>query len=275
MPAMNMLVRIYGDSLGLPRPSESVSCGETYGEQFKSQLERAGNRVALYNRSVGGASLRDLRRAWERDKPYFAASCEVLVIQCGVVDCAPRPVDRTTRGIVSRLPPVARQPIVDFLHRKRAAILSYGFLFRITEPAAFESLYGRWLAEAAALATVVFALNIAPTRPQTESHSPGFARSIEMYNEIISRSVQRVSRNVFAVDVYSAIKSEPGGTDRYISADGHHISPAGHRLYADLLFSHAQRVLSGSDQTNECAEKAIRPLTGGLKSENRGMESVL
>ena len=112
-----------------------------------------------------------------------------------------------------------------------------------TKPSPFEKEYGHWLTAAAAQSSHVLVLNIAPTTAETEAHSPGLAKSIAMYNRIILKTTGRIGGNVTLVDVHTAIQNASRGIDAFISADGHHITEAGHEFCAELLFQEARRVL--------------------------------
>jgi hypothetical protein len=252
---MNILVRIYGDSLSLPVPRDNVFYTGTYGELFRRRLAREGHCVSLYNRASYGAPLKDVLAAWENDRACFDVSGGILVAHCGITDCAPRPINRAMRACVRRLPEKPRQRVIDFLHRNRAAILNRGFMWRHTDPVPFGLRYRSWLTAAAATAHV-FAFNIAPTWPETDVHSPGLAASIAMYNEIISNSVRLIDKNIVLVDAHRAITSAEEGVKKYISADGHHLTPAGHELYADLLFQKVENLLSSGEQLTGHAGEA-------------------
>ena len=80
-------------------------------------------------------------------------------------------------------------------------------------------------------------VNIAPTTPEIEAHSPGLMQGISEFNELLARAVSDArSPNIVVVDVYNAIATSPDGVATCINArDGHHITPRGHELYARLI----------------------------------------
>jgi hypothetical protein len=101
-----VLIRMYGDSLSMPRIRAGIPYTHSYGELFRSRLEEflPGIRVDLYNRSVGGASIARLKETFEIDDTYFGPGEDILIIQAGIVDCAPRSISGRARRLVGRCP---------------------------------------------------------------------------------------------------------------------------------------------------------------------------
>lgn len=234
-----LLLRVYGDSLSLPRPADGVLHGDIYPELLRDALESAhpGLRVSVWNRSRGGASIADLHESYRQDSAYFdPTEPSILVIQCGIVDCAPRPVPPSVRERIGRLPTPLRWLVAKFLHFARPFLLRAGIRWRATESDDFETRLLAWIEGARAGAARVYVVNIAPTVPAIDAHSPGLADSIHAYNEAIQRAASASGATL--IDVFGAIQAQPGGTGGYINPrDGHHISRQGHGLYADLLLA--------------------------------------
>jgi lysophospholipase L1-like esterase len=233
---------VYGDSLSLPRTRDGVGCFDTYPELLRASLESAqpGSRVAVLNRSRGGTAIADLYSAYVQDTAYFGAPTGVmLVIQCGIVDCAPRPISPKLKARIARLPTAARWAVAKFLHHARPYLLKCGVSWRTTEEDAFARILTEWLARAGKLAEHIYVINIAPTPDALDSHSPGLKASIARYNQIIAEVVAAArSGQVELVDAHRAIAAHERGLDEYLRPDGHHISRSGHRLYAGLIAAH-------------------------------------
>lgn len=234
-----LLLRVYGDSLSLPRPADGVlHCG-TYPELIRDALEAnyCGLRVTVWNRSRGGALIGELHESYRQDSAYFdAVEPSILVIQCGIVDCAPRPVPRRVREKIGRMPTPLRWLIAKFLHVARPFLLRAGIRWRATESDDFGHRLQAWIEDACSGKARVYVINIAPTVADIDAHSPGLADSISAYNEVIRRAASAGGATL--IDVFGAIRSQPGGSGDYINRqDGHHITRQGHRLYADLLLA--------------------------------------
>lgn len=228
-------VRLYGDSLALPRPGV-VQSRERYIARLCSWWTRQEGveNIELIDRSRGSMTVADLWQWYEHDNGYFGEGGDVLLIQCGVVDCAPRPLPRWLRSRLGRLPSALRRRVISFLHRHRPAILRRTGGWRQISPDEFRSFSSRWLASAVQKFGRVYVFNIAPTNRQIENHSPGFTRSIRLYNEILAEVIGSLKAdNLFLVDVYAVIsQTNPEEIDRYILAeDGHHLTALSHELY--------------------------------------------
>ena len=235
-----ILICVYGDSLSMPRYSEGLPFFQTYPELVRDVYGRAHPDaiVHLYNRSRGGTAIVTLFEDYLTDTSYFGPGVgDLLIIQCGICDCAPRPIPDWLRRGIGRLPEPLRSPIVRFLHKNRSKILGAGFVWRLTEPTVFAATYHRWLSQAVQDFKRVCAINIAPTTAAMNEHSAGLAHSIEHYNHLIAEAVRSVNAsNVSLIDAHRAITSAPCGIAKYInSADGHHITADGHALYGRLI----------------------------------------
>ena len=234
------VILVYGDSLSLPRSRADVHCLETYPELLRSMLESSqpGLRVGVLNRSLGGATIDALYGHFVKDSAYLGPEAKhILVIQCGIVDCAPRPISPRVKTGISRLPTPLRWAAARLLHYARPLLLKSGVSWRNTEGTEFGRVLERWIARAAKSAERVYVINIAPPTPAMDRHSPGVARSVEEYNATIAKVVAAShTASVRLIDAHGAISTRPDGLTQCINqADGHHITSAGHRLYADLI----------------------------------------
>jgi lysophospholipase L1-like esterase len=234
-------IHVYGDSLSLPRTSDGVRYYDTYPELLRDAIERAtpSVRVALYNRSQGGGSISTLKAAYTSDSAYFgqADARRILVIQCGVVDCAPRPVPPRVRAQIGRLPTPLRWAVSKVLHHLRPYLLRSGIKWQLTPAEEFHATLKEWLAGAAPRFDRVYVVNIAPTIDAIETHSPGLRAAIEAFNTVIADAARvRADPRVVLVDAHAAVLASADGVDRLINpVDGHHITRVGHALYAKLI----------------------------------------
>ncbi len=241
-----VLVRVYGDSLSMPREFESIPFYCTYPEIFRQSLEPVypGKRICLYNRSSGGGMIKTLWADYQVDSTYFRPDKgDILIIQCGIVDCAPRPVPSFLGKFIATMPEIIQDIVKKFLHNYRPHILQSGFSWRHIMPREFKSTLIQWLTTAKKDFSRVYVYNIAPTNASIEAHSPGLSSSIELYNKLIFSSIKSVAaENVYLMDVHKAISSSVSGVSKYINdRDGHHITIEGHKLFAQMIASHESR----------------------------------
>jgi hypothetical protein len=235
-----ILIRVYGDSLGMPREFDAIPFYCTYTEILKQKLEliRSGKQICLYNRSNGGWSIKSLWAHYQSDSTYFRpGKGDVLIIQCGIVDCAPRPVPSFLRRIISLLPKRINYAVAELLHNYRPNILRSGFSWRHCMPQEFKSILIKWLTTAKEDFDRVYVVNIAPTNEAIEAHSPGLTSSIKLFNKLIFKSIKSVAaKNVYLMDVHEAISHSASGISMFINEkDGHHITLEGHKLYAQMI----------------------------------------
>ncbi|GJQ56109.1 MAG: hypothetical protein HKUEN07_26780 [Rhodocyclaceae bacterium] len=233
------LIRVYGDSFSLPRPSDGISHKDVFAELLRSGIEslRPGLRVSVYNRSRGGAASTDLYALYSQDRGYFAANEKgILIIQCGINDCAPRPVPPRLRVMIGKLPTPLRWAIVKIIHYARPYLLRAGIRWYATEAERFEALLQRWLEEAMRESASVYVTTIVPVGDSVEKRSPGFSEHIRKYNEII-RSVC-VRTGAVLIDTFQAIASDSGAPGKLLSdIDGYHITREGHELFSELILT--------------------------------------
>ena len=229
----------------MPRPQDGVGYFDTYPELVRQALEadQTGTRVAVFNRARGGMPIATLYEEFVQDSAYSAKSGpEILILQCGIVDCAPRPVPPPVKTFIGRLPTPLRWLTAKVLHALRPLLLGAGLSWQNTDQRQFEAVLGRWLRDGARTADRIYVINIAPTTPASEGHSPGLESSIVQFNVAIARSVADVPAATL-VDVHAAIVGEGERASPYVNpTDGHHITAQGHQLYADLIraFERAQ-----------------------------------
>jgi hypothetical protein len=241
-PARELLVRVYGDSLSLPRASGGIGHRQTYAEMLVENIRAQYPSIALscYNRSGGGMTIASLHERYLHDCSYFGTpQHQVLILQCGIVDCAPRPIPAFLRKLIGKLPGRVRAPITGLLHYARPWLLKAGLSWRLTSPRVFAAMLARWLAHAACQSERVYVVNIAPTIPSIAAHSPGFEQSIVAYNAHIAAAVAAApSDTVVLIDVHEAI-ARRGNVATWISpSDGHHITGEGNLLYSELILQH-------------------------------------
>jgi hypothetical protein len=242
MRAMSRLrVRVYGDSLALPRPGV-VGNEERYVALLEDWWRSRGIAVELVDRSRANGTVIEARDNWVHDNAYFGEAVDVLIAHCGICDCAPRPLKPWERAWVSRLPPRARDKVVDLIHRFRPQLVQARTI-RVVPISTFRDVYRDWLAKVVANAKRTYVINIAPTNADMEQRSPGWMESIQAYNAVIRETVEHVGRATL-VDIHDAIAKSPDGIDAWVvREDGHHIMPRTHRALFEQI---RERELSAS-----------------------------
>lgn len=229
---------VYSDSLAFRRPGQPQDLSFTYPFVLKDLIEtRLGVRVNLVPRGGGGASVTTIREVLVRDSGYFggdASAMNIAAIQCGIVDCAPRPITYAVAPLLRRIP-VLGPRLLSALIARRTGIQRL-WSYTVTPRRRFSKEYARIVAtcHASLIRPIAVGLPL-PTLP-IERRSPGFRRSASIYNGLI-RDVLPES----FCDVEQLMTESMRET--VLLEDGHHLTEAGHRLYAEALFVHIQKNL--------------------------------
>jgi len=228
------VIRVYGDSYSMPRSFIGVPFDQTYSELISEKIgsnEKNSASVYLYNRSQGGADINQLYQTFLMDSTYFGKRPEdILIIQSGIVDCAPHPIPFWLKKQIAKLPGILLRPVVKFLHKNRPVMLKMGLSWKRTSKRKFFSVYKKWMKHASDFRRV-YIFNIMSIRDELDAHSPGFKKSIREYNRLIYDAVNSVQLpNICLIDVFNIVNER-----KYLSEDGYHLSLEGHRLFSKLL----------------------------------------
>jgi hypothetical protein len=239
-----MIVQYYSDSLGLARPG-IVKMSQRYIYLFQEWLkDNIDEDVFVIDRAKGGATIDKLFTAFGEDESYIDEAKDILIIHAGICDCAPRPVPLRLRNIISRLPAFLRIRVVNYLHRNRARLIKSGFIYYNTDKEKFGQILSSWLSQAVNNFRRIYVINIAPTNEETENHSPGFQRSISVYNEIIESVVNKTDNSkIILIEINQVISKSDQSLDDLISKkDGHHLTSLAHMIYANELIRREEKL---------------------------------
>ena len=241
--AQSLLIRVYGDSLSMPRHLSSIRYRDIYTELLRNDLETRGVRVSLYNRSSGGATLGHLYSGYSADADYFGPEGDsIIIVQAGVVDCAPHCVPMFLQRAIGRLPMFARNWTINKIRQVRPTLLEKRISSPLTKETEFNSLLSKWVKSLSLFNEHTLFINICPTTESGERRLPGFSENINKYNRLIREAVQGYS-NASVVDAYSAIRASDNIEKFVDREDGHHLTRQGHELYCELLMEEIGKLL--------------------------------
>lgn len=191
------------DSLGFPRlEPEAVKYEDTYLALLKQEFPQCD----FIHQGRGGATIVDLFKhsAYYHD----TLSPDLVFIQSGIVDCAPRALTVIEQQVVSRLPLVSG--LLTALVKKhsvrlrRARGMTYTPLAVFREyKSRFESLYAN-----------LYWICILPASAAYEAKLEGIQRNVERYNSVL------IAGKHVATEHFDTSK---------IMSDHHHLNRAGHR----------------------------------------------
>lgn len=167
------------DSLGLPREH---SKGEvSYEETWPVRLQQ---KFTVAHLGIGGATINQL---YEKAVYYKHFKPEAVVVQSGIVDCAPRSLSGRERALVEHLP-FAGRLVYPILKR-------YGSRIRTARNVTLtnELIFQEYLLKIKSLFadTPVYFISVLPSCDAYEQQVPGVSKNIERYNALIRQLSER------------------------------------------------------------------------------------
>ena len=231
-----MKIVIFADSLALPREEEAgnVPYENTYPYLLDQSLrELYGKRSPIvHERGERRRSIKDVLLDWQEQVDRRKA--DIVIIQVGIVDCAPRVFLPGERKIMSLVrPSELRETILNHVRKNRRRIISMR-PNRVYVPIdLFEQCVDKivYRGYKSGLHSLIF-INIISPSDTLEYRSPGFQKNVNHYN---LRLEQRVLGNkmVKLIDFNELIRQH-GGTE-LLTVEGMHPNSTGHALLAQSL----------------------------------------
>ena len=237
-------ILLFADSLALPRmeaqegrvniPFEATYpyllekfFRDTYKENAPIVINRAERRRTIK------IVLDDVFEEIELKRP------DIIIVQVGVVDCAPRVFLPWEFDLIDKLK-LVRRYILKFVNRNRRKIIR----LRPNRVYVTEKLFTKYLDEFITRIRnnqvgVCFFVSIISPPETLEWRSPGFQRNVDKYNSIIcSRCDGHLTQ---FIDLDTMIL-EQGGSEK-LTVDGIHIGESAHKALCDALSSRLHRYI--------------------------------
>lgn len=206
------------DSLAFPRREpELVMYEDTYIALLKAEFPQCD----FIHHGRGGATLVDLFK----HSTYYHETLkpDLVFMQSGVVDCAPRALTVIEQQVISRLPLVSR-PLTALIKR-------YSHLLRKTRKMTYTSLetFAEYVTKFETIFQNVYWIDILPVLAQYESKVEGMRRNTEIYSAILRGHKYVGTAGFQAGDIMT---------------DFHHLSCEGHQKMSALLSQVIRKELS-------------------------------
>lgn len=257
---MKKNILIIGDSLGCPRPWIGVDLRATYGYQLGHLL---GADYFVANYAVGDNSTdRAVKAPFVRTFVQGAAASYVIV-QLGIVDCAPRLLSTFERaiGLVTSKIPVLR-PLFNFYVRQKAKhryTLTRIFPKTLVPKDRFARNLKTLVGEIQSANPVeqIFFINIAYPGDYLLRKSYNILQNIEQYNRAIAEVVAELGDRGKVVDLFRQTQANPCWITE---DDGHHIYKPAH----DWIAREICRVVHDPHVDGEHVATRKSPAANGL-----------
>lgn len=206
---------ILGDSLAYNRPDIL-----TNEQRWPALLSKNLQAYQITNLSMGSSTSSRFKKL---DKALFADN-DILIVQIGIVDCAPRLLTRFENRVISKLPSFLSKRIISNFKRKRVQDISRVY---ITPQKFKENLLGLF---DKFKQTRLFYIEILPASEKFLASNPRVSESINQYNLIIESCAANF-------DNIHLIKFDNYNIDQYTLDDGYHLNAEGHALVSKLILS--------------------------------------
>ncbi|WP_155401841.1 SGNH/GDSL hydrolase family protein [Chromobacterium violaceum] len=223
-------VLIITDSLGFPRKTPSaVHYQETYVSLLKHQFPE----IDFIHHGRGGGTIAELYDM----SSYFHDTLDpdIVFIQSGIVDCAPRALSHTENRLISLLPFV-RKPIF-FLVRKWSRFLRKVRGISYTSINDFHEVVCKFNQSF----SKVYWVEILPASDEYENHLEGVGVNISTFNKVLKR--------------YNYIPTEDFNKEDMLS-DFHHLSASGHRKVFERISQVIVESFSSADSNSQLSRCA-------------------
>ena len=236
-----MKVAVLADSLALPRSPEMgyVRYEDTYPVLLNIRLRALfrDQDILLIERGQRARTIGKVLDDWQEIVDWRLP--QFVVVQVGVVDCAPRVFTPSQRSWIERAVPARiRNRILSLIKRYRQNIISQAAPKVYTPIADFAAGITEVIARARnAGVSRLFFVNILTPSADFERRSPGFTDNVRAYNAIL---VDRaVGSDVELID-FDELVAKHGGVDA-LSVDGMHPNAKGHLILANTLMDRIAR----------------------------------
>jgi len=244
----NKVLRIFliGDSLAVPRsdPSGDIRYRNCYPFLIQQYLENQLQSVhvpVIYDRSQSCCTLPDVVFSWNEE--ISLQEPDILIIQVGVVDCAPRVFTPYQRKVVANLRPrIMRESVLSLVRKYRKHLVRLRGNLTYTSYEQFRQAAIGLSSEADRVGLLgCYFVNIITPSLEMERRSPGFCSNVAKYNEVLEEVAD--GKIVQIVDMDGIVQRM--GHERLLLSDGIHINKEGHRILAGEISGRIGMLLSG------------------------------
>jgi hypothetical protein len=205
-----MRILILTDSLALPRDTpQKVSFDETWVQHLRKELNHE-----IHQLSIGGATIDVL---WKQYPYHKLFNPDVLIIQCGIVDCAPRALSKMEDSIINstRL----TKKLGNFILPKIKIWLRQTRNITLTKATVFNSYLNKF----SKLELPVYFIGIVPCTERYEKTNPGIKKNISLFNDLIKKNFPDRTISLASLNDFD------------VMSDQHHLNVCGHKKIASLV----------------------------------------
>ncbi len=230
---------VLGDSLSMPR----IECLVSYEDTFAYKISENMTDWEIICRAVRA---NDTKKQSSKQSIYddlIVFAPDVVILQLGIVDCAPRLFGKKQAFVLSILPKRVKSALVGFFAKHRLFFTKYLPKVYVNKRD-FKQNLNVLFGEISNLNSKVICISIASTSKKNKCRSHGFDENINIYNDALKSKCSEFDYYFF--DFYTATSNGD-----FLLDDGIHIDAAGHAYLAKkiLYLLRTQCVASSSINT--------------------------
>jgi lysophospholipase L1-like esterase len=237
-------VLIVGDSLNMVRTKSDICYEDTVQFNLKKSLRKYFE-VEVFNSSKRtNDSSRILKSNDEKYYDFIQYSPDFVIINIGIVDCAPRLFTRKERLIVANLPVIGRS-IVHLMSKHRYFITKHYQKVYVKKEDFYKNIDELIIFILKEVKAVPIVVNIAHPKEETLSRSYNYLRNICTYNQILDTISKKY--NLKIIDFHKATKENPS----LLLEDGYHISKMGHKKLSKMICKTLYNYISNNTESTK------------------------
>lgn len=225
---------ILSDSLSLPRvdDDETILLRESYPHLLQKKI---GSDIRVVNRGIRFTttdSLRDFQYLFDNLLIYAP---KTVIVQMGIVDCAPRLFSPLFRSLVSKIPIKIIRDLIILPFKKNRRFFTKYFKIKLVNKKRFKKNLEVFLGTMKEYKINVIIVNIPKTSYTNNNKSFNFNESINDYNSIILNLSMKFKFQQIDINRHSK-------TENILVNDGIHYNKKGCEIVANKLYDSIRKI---------------------------------
>ena len=230
-------IAIIADSMCLPRGEKEgdVPFETTYPIVLEDTFNSYINKEKTPRFIVKGKRSRtilDVKEEWKEVIDFIKP--EIVIVNVGITDCAPRILDEKKRKFVDGIKiNFVKNGIINYLKRNRIKLILKDPTKRFVTKDVFENEYKYIINHLSPKTHKIIFIGILNVSEGLEKKSPGYLESVKLYNSVLSSGAD--NKKVYFLNVNKEFEKNNFNECRL--EDGYHFSIKGNSIVAGGLFN--------------------------------------
>lgn len=229
-------IAIIADSMCLPRGEKegNIPFETTYPillEDLFNEFINKENKPRFIVKGKRSRTILDVKEEWKEVIDFIKP--EIVIVNVGITDCAPRILDEKKRKFVDGIKiNFVKNGIINYLKRNRTKLILKDPTKRSVAKEVFEKEYKNIINHLTPKTKKIIFVGILNVSEDLEKKSPGYLESVKLYNSVLSSGVD--NKKIYFLDVNKEFEKNNFNECRL--EDGYHYSIKGNGIVAGALF---------------------------------------